>query len=145
MQTSQNTKKLKDFMTEFQNWSQQNGEIERVEFFGSAIDRPNEWVRGKSDIDVVVFGNNISGETKRLTHKLFWELNQKYDLRLEDVAALHPLIFFIDSPARQGLYALIKAGQFDSPEFRKLLKMIMPKWKDINKPWLVPGPLWKFA
>lgn len=145
MQTSQNTKKLKDFMTEFQNWSQQNGEIERVEFFGSAIDRPNEWVRGKSDIDVVVFGNNISGETKRLTHKLFWELNQKYDLRLEDVAALHPLIFFIDSPARQGLYALIKAGQFDSPEFRKLLKMIMPKWKDINKPRLVPGPLWKFA
>lgn len=146
MQTSQNTKKLKDFMTEFQNWSQQNGEIERVEFFGSAIDRPNEWVRGKSDIDVVVFGNNISGETKRLTHKLFWELNQKYDLRLEDVAALHPLIFFIDSPARQGLYALIKAGQFDSPEFRKLLKMIMPKWKDINKlSRLVPDPLWKFA
>ncbi|MCZ7385061.1 MAG: nucleotidyltransferase domain-containing protein [Candidatus Methanoperedens sp.] len=125
MQTSQNTIKLKDFRTEFKNWCQQNSEIVDVEFFGSAIDRPNEWVRGKSDIDVVVFGNNISGETKRLTHKLFWGLNQKYDLRLEDVAALHPLIFFIDSPHRQVLYALIKSGKFDSPEFRKLLKRIL--------------------
>lgn len=136
----------KNFMIEFKNRCLLNNEIHSVEFFGSAIDRPNEWVRGKSDIDVVVFGNNISGETKRLTHKLFWELNQKYDLKLENVAALHPLIFFIDSPARQGLYALIKLGQFDSPEFRKLLKMIMPKWKEINNlSRLVPDPLWKLA
>lgn len=136
----------KDFMIEFKNRYLLNNEIHSVEFFGSAIDRPNEWVWGKSDIDVFGFGNNISGETKRLTYKLFWELNQKYDLRLEDVAALHPLIFFIDSPLRQGFYALIKSGNFDSPEFRKLLKMIMPKWKEITKlSVFVPDPLWKFA
>ena len=147
MQTSQNTKKLKDFMTEFENWHQQNGEIVKVEFFGSAIDKPNEWVRGKSDIDVFVFGNTVSGETKRLTHKLFWELNQKYDFKLEEVAALHPLIFFIDDlPFRREFYALFKSGNFDSPEFRQFLKKIMPKWKDINKlSRLVPDPLWKFA
>lgn len=136
----------KGFMIEFENRCLLNNEIHRVEFFGSAIDRPNEWIRGKSDIDVFVFGSNISGETKRLTYKLFWELNQKYDLKLEDVAALHPLIFFIDSPPRQGFYALIKSGNFDSPEFRKVLKIIMPKWREImNLSLLVPDPLWKFA
>jgi len=148
MQKSQNTKKLKNFRTEFENWCKQNGEILRIEFFGSAIDRPNEWVRGKSDIDVFVFGNAISGETKRLTYKLFWELNQKYDLRLEDVAVLHPLIFFIDDlPGRQEFYALFKSGNFDILEFsRPFLKMIMPKWEELNKfIGLVSYPLWKFA
>ncbi|MDP2766445.1 MAG: hypothetical protein Q8O41_03195 [Candidatus Methanoperedens sp.] len=136
----------KDFMIEFKNRCLLNNEIHSVEFFGSAIDRPNEWIRGKSDIDIVIFGNNISGETKRLTYRSFWELNQKYDLRFEDVAALHPLIFFIDSPLRQVFYALIKSGNFDSPEFRKILKTIMPKWREImNLPLFVPDPLWKFA
>ena len=69
-----------------------------VEFFGSVVEIPKEWERGKSDIVVFAFGNNISGETKRMTYKLFWKLNQKYDLRLENVAVLHSLIFFIDSP-----------------------------------------------
>lgn len=146
MQTSQNIKKLKDFMTELENWFQQNDEILKIEFFGSAINRQNEWVKGKSDIDVVVFGSDISGETKRLAHKMFWELNSKYELELEDVAALHPLIFFIDSPERQLAYTIIKPLKFDSPEFRKLLKMILPKWKDIKKlSYLLPNPLWKFA
>ena len=136
----------KDFMTDFENWCKQNDEIRLVEFFGSVVERPEEWVRGRSDIDVFVFGNDISGETKRLAYKIFWELNQKYDLRLENVAALHPLIFFIDSPPRQLFYALIKSGAFDSPMFRKGLKKYMPKWEEIRKlPLLIPDPLWKFA
>jgi predicted nucleotidyltransferase len=136
----------KDFMTDFENWCKQNDEIRQVEFFGSVVERPEEWVRGRSDIDVFVFGNDISGETKRLAYKIFWELNQKYDLRLENVAALHPLIFFIDSPFRRICYAVIKSGQFDSLKFRTILKIIMPKWKEImNIPLSVPDPLWKFA
>ncbi len=135
-----------EFIIEFKSWCKQNEEIHRVEFFGSVVERPEEWERGKSDIDVFAFGNNISGETKRLTYKLFCKLNQKYDLRLENVAVLHPLIFFIDSPFRQVSYAFIKSGKFDSPEFRKILKIIMPKWKEIMKlPLDVPNPLWKLA
>ena len=135
-----------EFIIEFKIWCKQNEEIHRVEFFGSVVERPKEWERGKSDIDVFAFGNNISGETKRLTYKLFCKLNQKYDLRLENVAVLHPLIFFIDSPFRRKFYAFIKSGKFDSPEFRKVLKIIMPKWKVIMKlPLDVPNPLWKFA
>jgi predicted nucleotidyltransferase len=135
MQTSQNTEKLKDFMAKFENWCQQNGEIMEVIFFGSAIERPNEWIRGKSDIDIFVFGNTISGETKKLAYKFFWELNKKYDLRLENVAALHPLIFFIDDlPGRREFYALFKLlGNLNSPEIGKILKEIMPK--------SIPSPL----
>ena len=134
------------FMIEFDDWCKQNDEIHCVKFFGSVVERPEEWKMGKSDIDVFAFGNNISGETKRMTYKVFWKLNQKYDLRLEEVAALHPLIIFIDSPIRQQFYAFIKSNEIDSPEFRKILKKIMPKWKVIMKlPLDVPNPLWKFA
>ena len=137
---------LENFMTEFENWCNQNNEIRSYEFFGSVVERPEEWVRGRSDIDVFVFGNNISGETKRLTCKMFWELNQKYDLKLENVAAIHPIIFFIDAPQRKIFYDIIKSKNFDNPSVRNALKKHMPKWEEIRKlSLLVPDSLWKFA
>lgn len=135
---------LQYFRKDFKAFCESNEEIQRVEFFGSVVTRPNEWIKGKSDIDIFVFGDNISAETKRLAHKLFWELNDKYKLELEKAACIHPLIFFIDSPARGIFYSMLKNNPFDSPKFRKLLKKLAPPAEFFrNLSVNIPNALWK--
>ncbi len=137
---------LQRFMRYFEQYCLSKDEIQNVEFFGSAVTRPNEWVKGKSDIDIFVFGINISAETKRLIHKLFWELNDKYKLELKKPAAIHPLVFFIDSLARRKFYSMFKNYPFDSPEFRNILKKLAPPAEFFrNLSLTIPDPLWKLA
>ena len=137
---------LQYFMNNFKSYCFSNQEIQEVNFFGSAVTRPNEWIKGKSDIDIFVFGDNISAETKRLTHKLFWELNDKYKMELEKPAAIHPLILFIDSFPRRTLYLMLTINPFDSPEFRRILKQLAPPAEFFkNLSLTLPDPLWKLA
>lgn len=116
----------KHFMVDFKAFSKSNIETREIEFFGSVVVSPGKWRKGKSDIDIFLFGDNISAKTKRRYYKLFWELNEKYKLELENVPAIHPLIFFIDSPIRRIFYFLFKHSPYNPPKFRKLLKRLAP-------------------
>ena len=99
---------LERFMREFKERTEKLPNVERVEFFGS-ITTPN-WKLGESDVDVIVYGNNIPGATKREIVLILRELNQKYGLQLENVRCCHPTPFFLDSAMRKQQFKEMMRG-----------------------------------
>jgi len=99
---------LDKFMREFKERVENLPNVEKVEFFGS-ITTP-AWIRGKSDVDVIVYGDNIPAKVKREIILILRELNEKYDLKLEKVRCCHPTPFFLDSPLRRQLFREMVSG-----------------------------------
>jgi len=107
--------------------------VHRVEFFGSV--NTNRWVRGRSDIDIKIYGNNISGDDKRAIELVLRDLNSKYGLGLENVRCAHPTPFFLDSPSRIELFENMMMGHSGLVETgRQILKNTAPTY----------GVIWQF-
>jgi len=71
----------------------------KVEYFGSTKDSWR-WEAGKSDLDIKVYGDDISGEVKIEGVLLVEELNYKFNLYVEDLPLQHWTPIYIDnSPA----------------------------------------------
>jgi predicted nucleotidyltransferase len=82
--------------------------VENIEFFGSFTTK--KWRHGKSDIDIIVYGQNLSDNTKYKMSQLLRKLNYKYNLNLENVQCAHPTPFFLDSPQRITIFQQTMKG-----------------------------------
>ncbi|OPY38188.1 MAG: hypothetical protein A4E35_00610 [Methanoregula sp. PtaU1.Bin051] len=118
------------FMRDFKREVENLPHIERVDFFGSILS--SNWKIGKSDVDVIVCGNDIPPTRKREIVLIFRDLNRKYGLQLETVRCCHPTPFFLDSPQRIQMFQEMIKGHSHILEFgRRWLKQNAPTYKEI--------------
>lgn len=122
-------KAKKDFQKEFEDNCYKFNDIESVEFFGSFM--KDSWRQGESDIDIAIYGNNISLETKRYIKSLFISLNEKYDLKVEKAKWMHPTPFFIDSPFRRQFKDDLGKGHIHTKEYKDFMIKYGPTHKFI--------------
>jgi len=69
--------------------------VTQVEFIGSIA--KDNFVPGKSDLDVFVHGHKIPRQAKKQARALVREFSEKYELGLDKAPGQHPTPFFIDS------------------------------------------------
>ena len=102
----ENTKQK--FMNKFCEKCERLHGVQSVEFFGSF--ETDKWRHGESDIDIIIYGQNVPGDAKYKISKLLRDLNYEYDLRLDNVHCAHPTPFFLDSPQRIKLFERTMRG-----------------------------------
>lgn len=95
--------------------------VESVEFLGSCLESWR-WRAGKSDPDIIVYGNGILPSTKIEATLLIQRLNSELSLGLDNVSLMHPTPFFIDSPARRVARQVIPHAQGFTEPLRTFLK-----------------------
>jgi len=73
----------------------------KVFYFGSTgLDI--KYTPGKSDLNIIVFGNNIPGWVKKIGVLLIRDFNNKLRLGLDDTPIFHHTPIYVDSPSRMG-------------------------------------------
>jgi len=77
----------------------------KVEYFGSTRESWR-WTKGRSDLDIFVYGDNIPPEVKADGVLLIRDLNYELGLNLDDVPFQHWTPVYIDSPMRLSLKEL---------------------------------------
>ncbi|MCX9012559.1 MAG: nucleotidyltransferase domain-containing protein [Candidatus Methanoperedens sp.] len=118
------------FMQEFESECLSLPGIQRVEFFGSF--NTDNWKHGISDIDISIYGENISGDTKYQVIQILRRLNNKYGLMLENVRCAHPTPFFLDSPVRIQLFQQLMKGHSEIIELgRNFMKQNAHTYRDV--------------
>lgn len=123
-------KNIDGFMKEFKEEITKMPHVKRVEFFGSI--RTANWELGKSDVDVIVYGDIISANIKREIVLKLRELNTKYELRLEMVRCCHPTPFFLDSSQLIAAFKDMMNGHSHIVELgRQFLKQNAPTYGEI--------------
>jgi len=105
----------------------------KVEYFGSTEDS-RRWEKGKSDLDIFVYGDNIPLEVKAEGVLLVRELNYELDLGLEDVPIQHWTPIYIDSPVRLVLKAISEEGiiRYFTETLRSVMKGLSSTWWPIT-------------
>ncbi len=101
----------------------------RVEYLGSTKET-HRWKRGKSDLDIIVYGNNISLDIKVYGILLIRDLNYEEDLGLEDVPFYHWTPIYVDSPYKYKLREIAEEGlirQF-TESIRAVTKRTTKEW-----------------
>lgn len=111
--TDTNTKRR--FVQEFEHECLSLHGIQRIKFFGSFI--TDRWKHGVSDIDIAIYGANISASTKYQISQILRHLNSKYGLMLENVRCAHPTPFFLDSQTKVRLFQQTMKGHSKIVEF----------------------------
>jgi len=84
----------------------------KVFYFGSTgLDI--KYTPGKSDLNIIVFGNNIPGWVKKIGVLLIRDFNNKLRLGLDDTPIFHHTPVYVDSPSRMGaMLVLFKTSKF---------------------------------
>lgn len=125
-----NKKNIDSFMKEFTEKVEEIPSVDIVEFFGSI--HTSKWQTGKSDVDVIVHGNNIPAEIKMEIVLKLRGLNTKYGLQLEMARCCHPTPFFLDDLQRTIAFKNMMNGHSHIVEIgRQLLKQSAPTYGEI--------------
>ena len=95
--------------------------VQGLEFLGSCLESWR-WRAGKSDLDIIVYGNGIQPSTKIECVLLIQRLNSELGLCLENVSVMHPTPFFIDSPLRRAARQAIPHMQEFTEPLRGFIK-----------------------
>ena len=128
---------IEQFIKEFKEKVEKMPHVDKVELFGSIL--TSKWELGKSDVDVIVYGNNIPAKTKREIVLIIRDLNKKFRLQLEMVRCCHPTPFFLDSPQRIQMFQKMKSGHSHIVELgRQFLKQNAPTY---NETWAMEDSL----
>jgi len=86
----------------------------------------DEFVQGKSDIDVAVFGE-VSPEDKHRIRLLIRELSKKYNMKLEQAPFLHPTPFFVP-PERELLFREMFDGHLHLIRLAEPIRRLIKKY-----------------
>ena len=120
-------KRIENFMQEFKNTVEKRSNVGHVKFFGSIL--TDNWKQGISDVDIIVYGDNINRHVKSEIRLLLRTLNDTYKLELENVRCCHPTPFFLDSPQRIRLFEDMTQGHSDLIQIgREILKQNAPTY-----------------
>jgi len=102
--------------------------VERVEFFGSIL--TGDFVQGKSDIDVAVFGE-VPPEEKHRIRLLVRELSRKYNMKLEKAPFLHPTPFFVP-PEKELLFREMFDGHLHLVRLAEPIRRLIKKYPPLT-------------
>ncbi len=120
--------KIEAFKLEYREKMLKMKGIHEVHYFGST-EETDKWVSGKSDLDILVYGNNIPSRTKIYGVLLIEKLNNKLNLKLDDVTAGHPTPIYLDSPQRLLTFKLIQQTRFITNTARIAAKSLLSREK----------------
>ncbi len=113
--------KIEAFKKRYKKFMVNRQGVTDVEFFGSTKES-FRWISGKSDLDIIVYGWNISSKTKIEGILFIEKLNYLLHLKLENVLVGHPTPIYIDSPQRYFLISFIGFSRFITDPARFLIK-----------------------
>lgn len=122
------------FMNEFKDQARRLPGIVTIEFFGSIID-PNRFRPGKSDVDLIIYGNP-SEQTKLKIRQLLKFYSDKYDIMIDKVPYLHPTPFYIQD--------IVAERTFDIAVRKGYTGIFLQEWRRAEKqaPRLTVGDRW---
>ncbi|MDO9354576.1 MAG: nucleotidyltransferase domain-containing protein [Solirubrobacteraceae bacterium] len=92
-------------MKEFNEQARKLEGINKIEFFGSIID-PNRFRSGKSDVDLIIYGQPPE-PTKLKIRQLLMRLSDKYGLQIEKADYLHPVPVYIQNTVAERTFDLL--------------------------------------
>ncbi|RLF82185.1 hypothetical protein DRN48_09345 [Thermococci archaeon] len=101
----------------------------RVEYFGSTKDSA-KWKKGKSDLDIFVYGDNIPLEVKVEGVLLVRDLNYELELELQNVPFQHWTPIYIDSQGRLMLKEIS-----EEEIIRRFTESVRSVIKELSKVW----------
>lgn len=122
------------FMNEFKDQARRLEGVNKIEFFGSIID-PNRFRPGKSDVDLIIYGQP-SDPTKQKIRQLLSRLSDKYGIQIEKSPYLHPVPFYIQNIVGDRTFdIIIRKGNMPS---------FLQEWRKAEKagPSLTVGERW---